>query len=131
MKCYYIYSTDCAHVALADVPAELHCQTNCTPSRDTVTWCLQSSQIFVGRHENWSVCINSTGQVREGNVPRELLNILLRQSGTLYIPKVNVADVALAPFNCTVVNEDGDVCGYEEFGLTVYAYSKFKMHACI
>ena len=68
--------------------------------------------------------------MQRNDVPQEILNINIIDSGAIYIPKVSYLN-SQSSFNCTVANEDGGVCGYEEFDLSVYAYSKFKMHACI
>lgn len=121
---------DCTRLAVHDRPFTLHCHTNCSVQADQVTWCFTNGDFT--RSSEWSVCFNSSGMTtvyNEGSIPDDVQidNVMVTESGDLYLPMVHYDTLGNSNFNCSVTGEPGIECGGENFVLYVDLSGECKL----
>ena len=122
------FTADCSSFIHEGEEHTIECNiTNCTTpvSRDNVVWCLNYCGTKVECDLSRSLCINSTGITNTvGETPTSIRNnIEVTNSGGLHNAHV-AHELRNTTYNCSVVDNEGNVCGPQSFAFMFRGSSK-------
>ena len=122
------FTADCSSFVHEGEEHTIECNiTNCTisVSRDNVVWCLNYCGTKVECDLSRSLCINSNGITNTvGETPTSIRNnIEVTNSGGLQNAHV-AHELRNTTYNCSVVDNEGNVCGPQSFAFMFRGSSK-------